>query len=187
MRVSLYLFFLTLVLMPQLNHAAPVITGTIESPKIQDSQFDEPGNPNALRENRFTLGVGLSMGSILEKGETDTASIFNLNYRNTVDPKNVEVDLTVHSKAMAGVYVGRRWPALSDSIWETYYKTSFGMYLPAKDGPAAIAALKRFQARAIIGWQNFMDYDDRVQCEVGLGASVVGFELLANIGYVISL
>lgn len=187
MRVYLYLFFLTLVLTPTLNYAAPVISGTIDSPTIKDSTFDEVPLPDRLTENQFNVGLGFSAGSLLEKGETDSMSYLNINFRSTVDPRNVEVDLNIYSKAVAGIYVGRRWPAINDSVWEAYYKTSFGMPFPAEDGPAAIAAIRRFQARAIIGWQNFMDSDERVQSEVGIGASVVGFEIFGKIGYVFSL
>lgn len=187
MRVYLYLILLTLVLSFQSIHAAPVISGVIQSPKLEDKLFDEVPIPGAMKANRFALGIGFSSGSILEKGEYETSPLLTLNYRNIFDPRKLEADIVIHNSAIVGAFLGTRWSASQDSPWLVYYKASGGMYLPAKDGPAGIAALKRLQARALLGWENFYELNKRVQSEVGIGMSVVGFELIGNISYIISL
>ena len=186
MRVFLYLLFLTLVLTLRVVDAAPLVRGTLEAPTLSDTPLDELPNPNAMGANRIAVSLGLSSGALLEKGEQRHSTLLGLNYRNVLDPRKIEADIFIHSQAIAGVFVGKRFKYLEDSPYGSYLKLSGGMYLPASEGPAAITAIKRFQLRGILGWEKIAD-NPRLHLETGIGSSVIGLEIIASFGYIFSL
>lgn len=186
MRVFLYLVFLTLVLTLRVAHAAPIVRGTIDAPILSNTPLDELPNPNTMEANRIAVSLGVSSGALLEKGEQRNSALLGLNYRNVLDPRKIEADIFLHSQAIAGAFIGKRFKYLEDSPSASYLKISGGMYLPASEGPAAITAIKRFQIRGLWGWEKVAD-TPRLHLEAGVGVSVVGFEVIGSVGYIFSL
>ncbi len=127
MRVFLYLVFLTLVLTLRVAYAAPIVSGTLEAPILLDTPLDELPNPDAMGANRLAVSLGFSSGSLLEKGERRNSALLGLNYRNVLDPRKIEADIFLHSQAIAGAFIGKRFKYLEDSPYGSYLKLSGGM------------------------------------------------------------
>lgn len=182
MRVSLYTLFLTLVLTLQVANAAPSTSGTLDTTPYTPGEISADPDAKRLGTYHATLALGFSSGALLEVNEVITSPLLLINFREK-KMETLELDLIMNQENLVGVFPGIRYPWSEDSVQKSYIKLSTGMYLAAKEGFTNFIAIRRLQVRGSFGYDNLFDLDHRLRAEVGLGASLVGFEALASLGW----
>lgn len=184
MRVLMSLLFLTLVLSPTVMLAAPEVSKKIESTPFQLVE-EEIISSTTLPPPLYRLQTSLfySSGKILEADESTSQFSLALNLRQK-KYETGELDLYLTQNRLIGLFPGIRFQFGEDSVQRAYTKISTGMYLVPEEGFVNFITIRRLQLRAAMGLDNFLDLNHRLSTEIGFGASIVGIELFAQLGWI---
>lgn len=184
MRVFIRLLFLTLVLAGFTAVAAPEVKSEQSPLPLDATPIRDFGERASVSPYNLALYGGFAGGNLFEADEKIAGSVWGLRFsvdrdEDTAWDTSAEVDLPDN---LIGLHVGRRSAFLTLSDFRPYYKLAVGTHLKGSDGLANFAEIKRWQARASLGFADLFGDDEPLYLEAGVGMAVVGFETFIQLG-----
>lgn len=182
MKVYIPIYFLTLVLLCNVSHAAPTATTTLDTQPLSgesDPYLSSKAAPLRTPAPTWQLGIlgGFAGGNFLESDEWPQGPNFGLRFANIEHERAVwDLHFSLEKNNIIGVFAARRWHIENDRF-NPYARVALGTYLDPDAELANLVEIKRFRLRGGVG------FGDPFFFEFGAGIAVVGPDLYALLGY----
>ena len=147
-------------------------------------------NPHAFYPTRRlafearSVQLGLWLGPLMEIDKYRSSFFAAMNYHKYHEfNKGQDLGMEVTQEGYMGFNGGYRWLWDVGSEHEFYHKIGFGSLYDPKESLASLINWKRYNLRAGVGSENFMNLDRSMRAELSILLSPVGFSFQLSGSY----